>query len=832
MISLCGCGPVCTLFSDGFGQCHGNEVEPDVFEEPINGFDVTGNYYSDVDEIFVHHALKIRGRCEGWLQADVPADLDDHPRIFVTKDFPQSFSLRVDSQPPAVGDKWRIGWLTASGEALGMQIEGPETEDDLCSFFRLVNLSCADVEELDRKIPFYFLGNFDREMSVLVCIHEPLGLIILTVVTRSKAIVDGVLINTDHTFSHHLPYGAESSECDQPLKCYPLWLEVDKGAPGSYEFNAIAFGKSRGISNLSLISGVCNCHAVGDPVFSDDFGRANETIDTSLAPHDSTGHWFPIIGPWYVLSSELKTSIPCANPADAARIHACDHFTGTSPGFVLFGWDLPLTCSVKMKLPEDGEGHLYVIDSKGYRAALKTGASGRLALLEAANVNAASFTVLSEVDIPDVPAGEWHTVTWCYNGRVMFATVLLSDGRSFSVHVEKEITFDTSTIWLVVPSQSSGNADGDYFFDDFKVWAANDVTPLDVGYGYGYGYGDDDQCPCCGPTGCQESPPLASDPESCFWALPEAGTLVYQGSYSGVGGDCGKDDTTKFDVSFTVTDSSGSITLTVGGASVVVTFDDGFGEGTIQVGDVVHTIDALPVDSFNQIHLCIGKGTVVGDVNGNGITTTGEAGEGQPTITWSGATIEQITNISHNIYSPSCEDCFGLQIVECSETDKANCAGGVVGPLTADFEFGMDDPNDLCCAELAAVLHSGLVLKTTGTASVTIFDGILQCVYCFGGGALVPCEAASNPDKLSASVCLERTVNGYRLSGTLSISGTGPGGSLQGTFTGHSDIIAELDEDVDCTQLAGSIPLNVWAPAASPSPPCGLRDVVMTVGAA
>jgi hypothetical protein len=885
-------------------QCHGSLDPPEdpanaECTEQINGFDNLRNWWSPNNNIWEHHAIVVDNKIiEGWVQAVVPSGLPggDAVRLYCTVPLPQTFAISIDSGPPGIGKRWRLCWKNSAGGAFAVEVRGPEEEPPegelWCYNYRVIDISCVGAEAVDpvildgRVIPFYFLGDFGPLiLTMSVCINETKNLIIVNAGTYSESFSEELQHNygVRWNFAHHLHYTeADNGECERQFHCYPSWIEVPHEAPGTYEWGgdwtvfkeshyngAFAIGKARGEPKQDVI-GTCECKEVGLPLFVDDFNRENENIPT---PFDSTEHLWPATGAWSIFfGNYLKTTIPAGGSASThGVIRIVDHHTGTSPDFVLHGWDLPFAFSMQMKLPAEAQAMLF-ISGEGYGVLLKTSDAlesipGKLQIRKSETTDLLG-TELASIDIPIVQPALWHTVKLCWNGEMLVATLIASltvGGEvEYSVMYAASDVGDSSYAVLAVPSQDSGNPAGEYLFNYFSVSASTDFTIEPTP-----GTGIDDDCGCCGPFGCEgryleeliKFPPLAGQVDSCFWehtAEVDGGFYTYLGSYSGQRGSkypetsCELDDTIRIEFGFQATTAVGEIEVAVGGNWAKILFSDvGFGDAStleISSNPVKLMIEKIEDEDTGIVSLCLGMGsfkvsvrkTLFGAADGlEGTIGIPQDTMAQPEIHYKEADITSV-EITHGLYDPNCESCYAPSIVPCEDMEKANCVDGEVVPTTAHLTFDHDYENDPCCDDLVADMATEVLLKPLGSAPMTLgadcCDAPLsepnqQCIYTWvGGGRSCEPPAFSNYDRFTIRVRLQKYDDGYRLCGELEHAGS-DGGSVSGVLSGISDVIA--DEAIDCSvPISGSIPLTCYLQVGPgfDNPFCGLSNVVISVG--
>lgn len=896
-IARCCCQS-CTRFFDNFRQCHGEEIPepgPDAScEEAINGFDVTRSWWTSDSGIFTHHALKDNGKIvDGYIEAVVPSGLpaDDAVRLYCTKPLPPTFGIGIDSPPPGIGQKWRLCWLDEGGNAFAIEVRGPESSppegEPACYNYRVLDITCVGEEVIldDRIIPFYFLGTHNHILSISVCVNESKNLLVVNAGTYSELFdsEDGRWEAYPWNFAHHLSYtNVDQESCETRTHCYPVWIEVPNENPGTYTWGgtwnlldpvgefagSFGIGKSKGVTKGDII-GYCECNAIGDPLFSDDFNRTNETISP---PHDSTEHLFVQQTGWFInFGNWLKTSLS-VGPTDVTRVLTfVDHYIESPPGvFIQFGWDMPFITRIKVKIPPEGLIHfVFGSNLSIYRLSLKAGSEdesvdGRFEIRKGGQFTELG-SELAGTDITALTPNVFHSLSLCWNGNTVTAGLITEDEREFTLTVEADDLPNSSLVYALVPSIDNGNVAGDFFFDDMAVWEATDANQ-EGGSGSGSGSGAVDDCGCCGPFGCEgrylggilRFPPYASDVEGCFWEHAGGSTdgiYTYLGSYSGQRGgkECDLDDTIMIQFHFTVLDESGDVQVSWGGNSAKVKFSESiFGEDKctleLSTGEKITVGGKLEVDQSRALQMCVGMGSISASLFEFGFTgprVSGMIGIPQPTLSQveiehNDASIANVT-ITHGLYDRNCATCGGEETVPCEDTEKANCKDGKVDTTQATLHFDSDYENDLCCDELVAAMRTAVLMKPSLTTTlvdevdccdVPASGNIEQCTYTWTGGgeACLPPNFA-NPDHFMIRVALHRYQDGYRYCGSLEHGGSI--GGLTGILSGISNVVATLAEEVDCTDPpSATIPLTCYQQLLPgfEVPFCGLSNVVIVLG--
>jgi hypothetical protein len=918
-------------FSSGFITDDGTHSNGTCIEW-INGYDALRDWFSDRDNIFLHKGFKTQGRVvDGFIQADVSViQTNQVARLYCTTPLPRTFSMGVDCPPPAYGTQWSLCFQNEKAEVYAVEVKAPAeapTPEQLadptyidCYSFRILDKTCEGSEAVldDRTIPFYFAGSRNRLLTVSICINESKSQIVVGCNTYSEIRVecpDGreVWQGVNWDWPHHASYAQdEHSNCTTPLHCYPTWIEIPLGILGHYEWGgtwilsggcggkdeefhgSFDISKAKGVRGYPEITGICSCDAAAPPLFSDTLNRADEHLTPvpNPIPYDSTNHIMDGQGDWFVQSGKLKTALPSGAPTGSGFNTQSSYCTyaniieETAPStFFLTGWDTPHMVSVKVKFPPRGYGQL-MTSIPGYRVHLRTSdvagtLAGELHIRKGTNFNDLG-TQLAFRTVGIVDPNEEHTLQYCWNGKIFWASLIKSNQTlPLTLHIAVEDIGDTSLVRLVVPSVDGGNVVGDYTFDEVTVTPSTDLT-LESGSGSGSGPIEDvDRCPCCGPYGCQgltEDPDFAWPPypgairtlHPCFWQSNGSNSYTYLGSYSGQKGghpECELDYTLRFALSFRPLDSDGSVRIEWAGHWAEVKFanaeEDGDSTLEISTGQQISVeqiqIDITPEDEFNILYtleMCIGMGTLKATLHSALMTDEGAEVNGnipiplntmsQPSITYSGADTFG-AELGHALENRLCKSCWAGRTIPCTQNNLANCKDGIIPEgMIANLTFDMDFPELVCCDSLAEAMSSAIVMKSSQSnlSSVSVSNGasccdaptpnnMQQCIYSWVGGASVPCPNTSNPDRISVSASLQRYPDGYRLCGSFQHGGTGPGSATSGTFSGVSGVIMSLEDGPpDCRNLSGSIPMTCYV-QGSPGfevPVCGLKNLVMHVG--
>lgn len=308
------------------------------------------------------------------------------------------------------------------------------------------------------------------------------------------------------------------------------------------------------------------------------------------------------------------------------------------------------------------------------------------------------------IPVPGLNAS-YHRQTLCYDPetKILSANVTLSVFSRTATHYNEVHAMhahdvetaadplDSSQIWLEVigfPATSGGQ----YAFRDFKISQTTNLPDFDPDYGYDEG---DPECPCCGPKGCQTKIFTFDDIEEldCLWTV-ESGSISfgsddygrdylildnggahveYNGSWSGITGDCQPDRTFHFAAEVLINIAVQSFFMDVadthGGAKLRAGFtsenSEGAGDGTISIYDsgglLIDSVAApIPYSQWFTAKVCYDGETLTA-------TALGESVEGPAADTGGvfvgvenpGGTEVWVNSLTfgHDIYSADCADC-------------------------------------------------------------------------------------------------------------------------------------------------------------------------------
>jgi hypothetical protein len=447
-VARCCCFPSCVIFCEDWDRCTDpvDPLDPSYCEEHIAGLDLRGNWDATPGSVWIHKCFDLPGGApktspcdpghvpDGWLEATFAAGLTEHPRISYTGSLPRNVIINVGVPdgddpknagmlpPPEVGSIWRLVFAIDGQEAsqkIGIEIRGPASESDACCTFQFIDETSTTIERPDREIPWYFLGGFVKGYTVNLCYDEAENQIVASIDTYSEIHdleADPPILPTPHTFSHRI--SGMTPTGDPVLACYRMWIEVDKGAPGTYTFDNIVIGKAKASPEDPFQPGFCGCNTTS-LLYHDEFERANYTF---LSTVDPTGHWEKVGGTWQIDTDQIKGH-PDALSIQSARLIANEHFTGTTP----VGWELPFAATCSMKLPANGVTGIigpfgYIVDIKANDGT--DGTTGTLRIIQWTNTSDPStLTVLETTPVPGLDINQWHTLRWCYNGSVLRAVL-------------------------------------------------------------------------------------------------------------------------------------------------------------------------------------------------------------------------------------------------------------------------------------------------------------------------------------------------------------------------------------------------------------------------
>ncbi len=376
------------------------------------------------------------------------------PRVAWTTAPPTNFSAAFDLMLPQDG-VIRFGIATDSGDEYFVRFY-QEYGGTLCGSLTLEHSGSGDaIEAIQILVPKFTVDIFHR---VTLCWDSNTGILM-------------VKIQTDDEYCTHA-FDVEMAGVPEGL----FFEVVDASPDGSGAYR---------VDNFVVTETKNTAQQLCRTAFSDDFTGDDEDLTGTV-----TNDW-EFSGPggsWYRESDALKATNTDATGIRDWTLGAVDNFPAGAE------WD------IDFKLPEGGS-----VSTTIYDPDLILGIGWTVLVDEdtLAITAATSGGTEGSSAAVSLTAGTWYTLRICWNRAQsrLFATV---EGSSKKVCVDTTIDFTDYPTWFV------DAGDGDTYYDNAVVTERSTIDDIGGGYYYDNGWADCpdlclcENCPCCGPRGCQE----------------------------------------------------------------------------------------------------------------------------------------------------------------------------------------------------------------------------------------------------------------------------------------------------------------------------------------